>query len=178
MRNSHGSPILERWLSQQWLFADTDKDELAPLFIEARGVRYLAGSLIYRAGDASDKLYLLTAGKVKIAALDHRGQQIQVNMPAPGLFGEMGVLDGQPRAGAAIAVDSSTAYVVPAAAFHEVLQRSPTVMIRMLALLAGRLRRNSGLMAELPATARWERVWPGANGPETVSDLSRSELRS
>jgi hypothetical protein len=71
----------------------------------------------------------------------------------------MGALDSVPRWGAAIAVDSCTAYVVPAAAFRAVLERSAVVCTRMVALLMKRAAGNRRL-GELPATASWELLTP------------------
>jgi len=165
------NPILERWLAQQWLFAGVGTYELSPLFGEMRAVRYPPGALIYRAGDASDLVFFLTSGTVKMAALDRSGKQVQVNLPAPTQFGEMGALDGVPRWGAAIAVDGCMAYVVPAAAFRAVLERSALVGARLAALLVQRLASNRRL-GELPATANWELL--GAE-PYAFRDAGESE---
>jgi CRP/FNR family transcriptional regulator, cyclic AMP receptor protein len=149
------NPILERWLAQHWLFAGANTYELEPLFGEMRAMRYPAGRLIYRAGDVSDVIYFLTSGIVKVAALDQDGKQVQINVAAPTQFGDMGALDGVPRWGAAIAVDSCTAYIISAGAFRAVLERSSLVGSRMVAQLVKRLAGNRRL-GELPATASWE----------------------
>jgi CRP-like cAMP-binding protein len=66
------------------------------------------------------------------------------------VLGEMGVLDGKPRSDSAMAVSVVTACFIPADAFLDVLERSPAVALRMLTLLAQRLRQANGRLGELP----------------------------
>jgi CRP-like cAMP-binding protein len=70
--------------------------------------RYCKGETVYRQGDQSDALYLLQSGEVTIGNLSFSGKEYVVGLIKCGsCFGELGMIDGLPRANNAIAsVDS------------------------------------------------------------------------
>jgi CRP-like cAMP-binding protein len=69
------------------------------------------------------------------------------------VIGEIGVLDGEPRSGTARAVGICAAHFIPEQPFLDLLERSPLMCMRMLAILSKRMRRNNSRLAELPASA-------------------------
>jgi CRP-like cAMP-binding protein len=144
---------LPLWITQHWLFAGPTPAELLPLVDATQQVRFSPGEVIFREGEPATGLYVLTVGSVRVAAVGAQGQTVLALVLAPGVFGEIGVLDGQPRVGTATAVGFCLAHHVPAAAFTAVLERSGPLGLRLLTHLARRLRRMNGRLLELPAGA-------------------------
>jgi len=84
--------------------AFSDKD--IGTFLELGKFReYDAGETIIKKGDVDFWVYFLVTGKVKIV----KGEQTFAELSLPGsLFGEMGVIDGQPRSASVWALTKTT----------------------------------------------------------------------
>jgi CRP-like cAMP-binding protein len=152
MQEPYGGP-LPAWLTQHRLFAGVPPAALLPLVAAAQQVRFSPDEVIFREGDPAAGLYVLSVGAVQIAAVAASGETVLAQLAAPSFFGEMGVLDGAPRSGTATAAGFCVAHLVPTEAFLDVLEHSCPLGIRLLADLAGRLRRTNGRLLELPAGA-------------------------
>ena len=65
------------------------------------------GEFIFREGESADYAYVLKAGSVELLKMGLEGEVVLVNLDTPNaLFGEMALIDGEPRsAGARAATD-------------------------------------------------------------------------
>jgi CRP/FNR family transcriptional regulator len=147
-----GSPILDHWL-----LAGAGQDELRPLLTSAQEVRFLPGEMIFEEGDTADGLYLVTAGSVRVTAANERGDVLLATLGSNDVLGEMGVLDGAPRSGTAVALDHCTAYFVPGERFLDTLELSTRLCVRLLALLTERLRLANEPLKRYPRALTAER---------------------
>ncbi len=138
-------------LREHWLFANVPELLLAPLIASSRVVRFLPGEEIFAEGDDPDGLYLIIQGTVRIAARGPGNNAVLATLGPNEIFGEMGVLDGEPRSGRAAAMTICTLFFIPAEPFLDLLERSSLVCNRLLVLLAQRLRNTNARLAELPA---------------------------
>jgi CRP-like cAMP-binding protein len=136
-----------------WLLTGIPADVIAPLLAAGQDSRYVPGDVIFREGEPSDGLYLVTAGSARVTVTGDTGETFLATVRANEVLGEMGVLDGEPRSGTATAFTLCAAYFLPAEAFLDLLERSPLASMRLLALLCQRLRRANGRLVELPTTA-------------------------
>jgi CRP/FNR family cyclic AMP-dependent transcriptional regulator len=100
-------------------------------------VRFEAGSEIVRAGQASDSFYVVLDGKGSVI----RPRKLP---PAPirtgAYFGEMALIDGQPRSATVVASTEMTCLRLGRAAFAKILRSEPSVSAALLRVLAGRVR--------------------------------------
>ncbi|HZO86242.1 MAG TPA: ATP-binding protein [Verrucomicrobiae bacterium] len=97
--------------------------------------------LIFKEGDPGDGLYMVKSGAVEISAEVHNGQRQVLSALPPGeIFGEMAVLDEQPRSACASARGDTTVYFLPREPFQEVIRQFPTAAILMMQEISGRLR--------------------------------------
>ncbi len=136
-----------------WLLAGIPEDVIGPLLTAGEEVRYLPGDVIFREGDPSDGLFLVTAGAARVTVTGEGGETYLATVRSNEVLGEMGVLDGEPRSGTATALTLCAAFYLPADAFLDLLERAPLASMRLLALLCQRLRRANGRLVELPSTA-------------------------
>ncbi|HZT06717.1 MAG TPA: cyclic nucleotide-binding domain-containing protein [Chloroflexota bacterium] len=136
-------------VSSHWLFSGLSPGDLAPVVSQAKEVRFLPGQVVFREGEAADGLYVVVAGQIRVAAENKNGETQIAVAGRNGIVGEMGVLDGQPRSGTATSVGVSAAYFVPAAPFLEVLARSTLLGMRLLAVLARKMRDTNSTLADL-----------------------------
>ena len=83
--------------------------------------------MIYTAGAPGDRLYVVRRGAVQLVS---RGGLTDV-VRAPGWFGEMGALTGEPRTQTATVVEDAALLVVESAAFRTALLQNPFLALEI-----------------------------------------------
>jgi CRP/FNR family cyclic AMP-dependent transcriptional regulator len=107
---------------------------------------YPVGSIIFSQGDPGDALYGVVTGKVRISASAADGKEMFLNIMEPGdTFGEIALLDGNPRTATASATATCELLVIMRDPFLNLLQRESALSIHLLRLLCQRIRWTSGL---------------------------------
>jgi len=115
--------------------------------ISALAVRrsYQEGEIVFTQGDPGDALYGVVTGRIRISASTRDGKEMFLNIMEPGdTFGEIALLDGNPRTATASATASSELMIIARAQFLVLLQREPMLAIHLLQLLCQRIRWTSG----------------------------------
>jgi CRP/FNR family transcriptional regulator, cyclic AMP receptor protein len=106
---------------------------------------YEPDAIVFSQGDPGDALYGVVTGKVRISASTREGKEMFLNIMEPGdTFGEIALLDGNPRTAAATTTAPCELMIIPRGQFLALLQREPTVAIHLLQLLCQRIRWTSG----------------------------------
>jgi CRP/FNR family transcriptional regulator, cyclic AMP receptor protein len=106
---------------------------------------YEPDAIVFSQGDPGDSLYGVVTGKVRISASTREGKEMFLNIMEPGdTFGEIALLDGNPRTATATTTATCELMIIPRAQFLALLQREPTLTIHLLQLLCQRIRWTSG----------------------------------
>ncbi|KLK91165.1 transcriptional regulator [Microvirga vignae] len=107
------------------------------------------GETLFLKGDPGDALYAVRRGQIRIATGSSSGRRLTLNLLGPGdVFGEVALLDGRPRTADAVAVEPTELYTVLRRDFFDLLERRPSVAIRIIELLCERIRWMSEQMEE------------------------------
>lgn len=104
------------------------------------GVVYGPGEHIFRAGDPAEEMYVVGEGEVELV-LD--GAVLEV-VDAGRPFGELGLIDGEPRALDARARGRAVVAPISADRFTALVEEQPAFALSLLRLLAHRLREQTG----------------------------------
>jgi signal transduction histidine kinase len=134
--------------------------------------QFAANEIIFREGDPGDCLYLIIEGHVRISKTGRGGLQETLNFMSLGnFFGEMALVDGQPRSAQATATSPTVLGTVDDATFNRLLDEEPHTLHRnFLTSVVERLRGiNSHFIAELMRNERLALVGTMANS--IVHDL-------
>jgi len=118
---------------------------------EARELRDIAALAVRRSfapreaivtkGDPGEGLYVLLEGRVKVTSANHQGGGTALNIMGRGeVFGEVALLDGYPRSATVTAIDACEAAFIHQEAFRSLLLDNPRLGVKLLELLARRLR--------------------------------------
>jgi len=144
------------------LFARLARDELAALADLAGERRVARDAVVMRRGDPDCALLVLVLGRLRVGAASADGREITVGLMEPGaVLGEIALLDGQPRSLDVVAMLDSVLLSVERRDFLPFLRARPDLMLRLMALLCDRLRRNSTAYEDLalaPLAARLARL--------------------
>lgn len=128
-------------LESSKLFGHLPAEELKPLRAVARELRFAPDQEIFKEGDPGDGVYIVTSGQVQISAVIGTGERCVFSRVQPGdFFGEMSVLDHQPRSACASAQGETVLCFVPREQMVELLTRSPGLCIKLLQEISRRLR--------------------------------------
>jgi CRP/FNR family transcriptional regulator, cyclic AMP receptor protein len=129
------------------LFAELSPGEADKLAGFLRRRRYRAGEPVFREGDPGTALYVVESGEIKILLGGSEGKEVVLALLGPGeFFGELALLDGEPRSADAVASAASELLTLPRDDFLRYLREVPSVAVNMLASLSRRFRRTDRLV--------------------------------
>jgi CRP-like cAMP-binding protein len=98
---------------------------------------FAASDVIFCKGDARTVMYVVKEGEVDIKIGDKVVETVRPN----GIFGEMAMVDGQPRTASAIARTDCKLIPIDQKRFQFLVQQTPYFAIQVMQLLVERLRR-------------------------------------
>lgn len=125
-------------------------DDDRRLLAEKMGRRsFSKGTALFRRGEEGDALYIVIRGRIRIFASNRRGSEITLALLGPGeFFGEMALLDGQPRSANAEAEEDTELHVLKRDPFFSFLMHKESALRAILCSLSLRLRRTDDLLTE------------------------------
>jgi len=133
--------MYENELARVPLFEGMTPLELRRIAATARQQAYPVGVPLVWQGTTGAGFFILTAGRVRVVQQRQDGDVHPLAELGPGdTFGEMSLLDEQPRSGTALTLEPTTALVLPAWDFRAVLRENPDIILALLAVLSRRLR--------------------------------------
>ncbi len=100
-------------------------------------LRFALGEVIFEEGDKGDKMYVIRSGEVVI----EKGGKAIETLPPGGIFGEMALIDGSPRAATARAKTDCEVAPITEKSFLFLVHETPFFAIAVMRTLADRLRR-------------------------------------
>jgi len=108
------------------------------------------GQVIFHKGDEGTALYIIKSGAVKIVLSSRLGAEIIASIHSEGdFFGEMALLDGEPRYADAIAVKPSEMLVLRQNDFFSFIQSDINAARSILYSLTRRLRKTHDLLRDI-----------------------------
>ena len=124
-------------------FAQLLTSELEALKRTARRMQFGAGDVIFRQGDPGDGLYVIEDGSVEISALvNDQHQRVLSRLEAGAFFGEMAVLDQEPRSASATAAAPAVLIFIPAEELWRVIEQSPQLLLSLVREFSRRMRQT------------------------------------
>lgn len=163
-----------------------DRERIAAV---AHVAAFQRGERIFSEGDPAQSLYVVTAGRVKIAKMAPGGHEVILEIFGVGdPLGAVAVYEGLPFPATATALEDSTCVLIPRQQFFGLLERYPSLVRGLLLGLTTRLVEMTNRLAELTRTrveSRLARLFLKMAGQSDRADrrglfiptvLSRQEL--
>lgn len=108
---------------------------------------FKAKTVLFRAGDIGDSMYVIERGKVRICVRAAVGHEVTLaELRAGDFFGEMALLDGERRSADAVVAEDARLAVLSREHFLSFMGRNANVALEMLTALANRLRQTDELL--------------------------------
>ncbi len=135
LRRSENDAVIEM-LEKAPLWSGLSKKELKSMVRVSRERRFESGHTIVKKGEGGVGFYLILDGTVEI-----RSDGNTLSKLGPGqFFGEMSVLDNQPRSADVVTVQPSRVLILTAWEFKGLISAKPRIALKMLQELVRRLR--------------------------------------
>ena len=119
---------------------------------------YPKNAVVLTEGEMGDSLYMIQSGKVKVVIGDEEGRELILKILGPGdFFGEMSMIDKQPRSASVTTIEASTFQVLTHAAFEKCVEQEPRIANMVMQILAQRVReadRKIGTLALMDVYGR------------------------
>src|SRR6187549_3016172 len=119
---------------------------------------YQKNAVVLTEGETGDSLYMIQSGKVKVFIGDEEGREIILKILGPGaFFGEMSMIDKQPRSASVTTLEASTFLVLTHIAFERSVEQVPRIAQLVMQCLAQRVReadRKIGTLALMDVYGR------------------------
>ncbi len=129
------------------LFEQFNDAERALLAAQLEEVTFAAGQVIFRRGDPGGAIFIVAAGEVEIFIEDSTGERIVFETVKAGdFFGELSLLDGDPRSASAQALVGTQALRLDRGDLELLFTRHPTAAMDVLAVIGRRLREADKLL--------------------------------
>jgi len=108
---------------------------------------YTRGTVIFHKDDPGSLLYVILKGAVSITLPSADGKDLVLSILSAGdFFGELSLIDEEPRNATCMAVDDDTqTLILPRDVFIELVRAHPDMAIQIMALLSRRLREADSL---------------------------------
>ena len=140
---------LER-LSQSFLFAELSAERLSAAFKDCKCLRLPEKKEIYRRGESGSEMCIVLSGGVKVSTLSADGKEVIFDLLSEGdFFGELSLLDDKPRTATVTTLVPSVLVILERKFFMPFLEHNPSTAVRLLHILAHRLRAVDTLLEEV-----------------------------
>ena len=117
---------------------DADMVLISDLAIEKQVPK---GTVVLTEGAVGDSLFAIISGRVKVFIGDEEGREIILKILGPGdFFGEMSMIDSEPRSASVSSLEPCVFKVLSHQAFEQCLVKAPRIATLVMQSLAKRLR--------------------------------------
>jgi CRP-like cAMP-binding protein len=118
---------------------DNHQQYVALLMRSGEAEAFPAGTTVFSEGDPGDRLYVVKSGTVSLSA---HGAELETVGPG-GLFGEMAVIDREPRSATAVTESECELVAIDKRRFWFLVQETPYFAEIVMRVMAERLRRQT-----------------------------------
>ena len=144
------------------LFTTISEEQLRMLTTMVTRRSASRNTTIMSSGDATDSLYIVLSGRLKVMMSDSEGKEVILAILGPGeFFGEMGLIDDEPRSASVVSIEPCELLSIAKRDFKRVLTENSEMAMAVMRGLVRRLReadRKIGSLALLDVYGRVARL--------------------
>jgi CRP/FNR family cyclic AMP-dependent transcriptional regulator len=141
------------------IFSELSDPDIESLSSVATRRRYPKDTVVFYENDEGDSFFMILSGRVKVTILGDDAREVILSMLGPGdFFGEMALLDDEPRSATAIAVEDAELFALQRSDFASVLERTSSISAALIRVLTQRLRKANHQISTLALLDVYGRV--------------------
>jgi len=132
---------LKMYLKGVPLFCNLNEGQISVLSRIGVIRTFKKGRVIVYQNDPGDSLYIVVSGLVKVTLLNEDGREIVLSILTKGdFFGELALLDNEPRSANVIAVEDTGLFLITRVQFYQLIETHPHILRKVLKEICARLR--------------------------------------
>lgn len=132
------------------IFGVLEQPALDLLVDQGNEQHFRKAEMVFAQDEPGDRMYLIVSGGVKIYRRSNKGETIElVRRRRPDIFGELAVLDGQPRTACVETTAKTTLFSLHRNVFIGVLQHEPASVPSLICFLGSMVRHSNQLSSDL-----------------------------
>lgn len=152
------------------IFSELSDEDIGSLAHLALRKRYPKDTVVFFENEEGDFFFTILEGRIKVTILGDDGREVILSVLGPGdFFGEMALLDNEPRSATAIAVEESELLSLHRNDFQSVLNDNRSITSALIRVLSTRLRRANHQISTLALLDVYGRV------ARVIVDMAREE---
>ena len=128
-------------LKNSTIFSEVRTDDLLQIAQILQEESFLKGDVIFHKNENGDQLYLVAQGKIGIS-VNNSQDDLTTILSEGECFGEMNLLDGQPRSASAYVLEDTELLSLNKDQLHNLINTYPEISIGMLKSLSLKLRNS------------------------------------
>jgi len=154
------------------IFSDLTDEDISSLGRLSIRKHYPKDTVIFFENEEGDFFFMILDGRIKVTILGDDGREVILSLLGPGdFFGEMALLDNEPRSATAIAVEDSELLSLHRTDFQSVLADKQSITVGLIRVLTSRLRKANHQISTLALLDVYGRV------ARVIVDMAREEGR-
>jgi CRP-like cAMP-binding protein len=154
------------------IFSELSDADIASLARLSSRRHYPKDTVVFFENEEGDFFFSIVGGRIKVTILGDDGREVILSILGPGdFFGEMALLDNEPRSATAIAVEDSELLSLHRHDFQSVLADNRSIMSALIKILASRIRKANHQISTLALLDVYGRV------ARVIVDMARDEGR-
>ena len=152
------------------IFSELSDEDITSLAHLALRKRYPKDTVVFFENEEGDFFFTILEGRIKVTILGDDGREVILSVLGRGdFFGEMALLDNEPRSATAIAVEDTELLSLHRNDFQSVLADNRSIMSALIRILTARLRRANHQISTLALLDVYGRV------ARVIVDTARDE---
>ena len=152
------------------IFSELGEPDIGSLARLATRRRFPRDTVVFFENEEGDTFFMIVEGRIKVTILGDDGREIILSVLGPGdFFGEMALLDNEPRSATTIAVEETELLTLQRADFQSVLTDNRSITSALIKVLTTRLRRANHQISTLALLDVYGRV------ARVILDMAREE---
>ena len=130
------------------LFAQLSLQQLEAINHLMTESHYLVDEVVFREGEPAGELYLLVEGRARVVTDHATPDEVILNaLEAPAYFGEMAILDDQPRSATVVTTEDARVLALGGESFKDLMLQQPEIVFEICRELTARVRVLEGSVA-------------------------------
>jgi CRP-like cAMP-binding protein len=131
-----GAPDAALLIGAVPFFSGLDEKKRKSIASQGKELSYKAGDAIVDEGTMGVGFYLILEGKAEV----RKGSKVLASLGKGNFFGEMSLIDEQPRSADVVAVSPAKCWAISSWAFSSIMKTNPEIAQMMLKEMVKRLR--------------------------------------
>ena len=154
------------------IFSELTDDDITSLSRLASRRRIPKDTVVFFENEEGDFFFMILEGRIKVTILGDDGREVILSVLGPGdFFGEMALLDNEPRSATAIAIEETELLSLHRTDFQTALADNKSITVALIRSLSARLRRANHQISTLALLDVYGRV------ARVIAEMARDEGR-